>query len=65
MLLFKDFDTCEELEQFQNEDRLAQFEKVETIQKQVWVQEFYDPNLQLTSGYKTISKIRYYYHKVI
>ena len=60
MIKFKDFNTSEDLENFQKDNKIKLI-SAETIQKDKWVREFYQPNIQYSSGYKTYNVVRLLY----
>lgn len=60
MITFKDFDTKEELEKFQNENNIKAI-NAETIQKEKWISEWFIPGLKYSEGWRKYNSVRLFY----
>jgi hypothetical protein len=60
MITFKDFKTSEELEQFQKDVKVNVI-SIETVVKEKWVAEYFNPKFKYTYGYRTFNEVRLFY----
>ena len=60
MITFKDFDTKDELEQFQRNNNINVI-KIETIQEERWVGEWFLLTVKYSNGWKKYNAVRLFY----
>ena len=60
MITFEDFDTKDELEQFQRDNNINVI-KIETIQEEKWIDEWFLLTVKHSNGWRKYNAVRLFY----